>query len=52
MSLASQRVVKVKDLRRLASARLPDAGFDFLEVSADVDVTLKVSVLACREVLV
>ena len=41
MSLAAPRVVNVKDLRRLARARLPDAVFDYLDGAADDEVTLK-----------
>lgn len=51
MSLASPRVVNVKDLRRLARARLPDAVFDYLDGAADDEVTLKDSERAFREVL-
>jgi L-lactate dehydrogenase (cytochrome) len=51
MSLASPRVVNVKDLRRLARARLPDAVFDYLDGAADDEVTLKDSEKAFREVL-
>ena len=51
MSLASPRVVNIKDLRRLARARLPDAVFDYLDGAADDEVTLKDSEKAFREVL-
>ncbi len=51
MSLASPKVVNVKDLRRLARARLPDAVFDYLDGGADDEVTLKDSERAFREVL-
>jgi L-lactate dehydrogenase (cytochrome) len=51
MSLASPRVVNVKDLRRLARARLPDAVFDYLDGAADDEVTLKDSERAFREVV-
>lgn len=51
MSLASPRVVNVKDLRRLARRRLPDAVFDYLDGAADDEVTLKDSERAFREVL-
>jgi len=51
MNLASPRVVNVKDLRRLARARLPDAVFDYLDGAADDEVTLKDSERCFREVL-
>ena len=51
MGLASPRVVNIKDLRRLARARLPDAVFDYLDGAADDEVTLKDSETAFREVL-
>jgi len=51
MSLASPRVVNVKDLRRLARARLPDAVFDYLDGAADDEVTLNDSERAYTEVL-
>jgi isopentenyl diphosphate isomerase/L-lactate dehydrogenase-like FMN-dependent dehydrogenase len=51
MSLASPRVVNIKDLRRLARARLPDAVFDYLDGAADDEVTLKDSEKAFKEVL-
>ena len=51
MSLASPRVVNIKDLRRLARARLPDAVFDYLDGAADDEVTLKDSEKCFREVL-
>src|SRR3569623_1547794 len=51
MSLAAPRVVNVKDLRRLARARLPDAVFDYLDGAADDEVTLKDSERAFREVI-
>lgn len=50
MSLASPKVINVKDLRRLARARLPDAVFDYLDGAADDEVTLKDSERAMREV--
>jgi isopentenyl diphosphate isomerase/L-lactate dehydrogenase-like FMN-dependent dehydrogenase len=50
MSLASPRVVNIKDLRRLARARLPDAVFDYLDGAADDEITLKDSVRAFSEV--
>jgi len=49
MSLAS--VVNVKDLRRLARRRLPDAVFDYLDGAADDEVTLKDSERAFKEVI-
>jgi isopentenyl diphosphate isomerase/L-lactate dehydrogenase-like FMN-dependent dehydrogenase len=49
MSLAS--VVNIKDLRRLARARLPDAVFDYLDGAADDEVTLKDSERAFKEVI-
>jgi L-lactate dehydrogenase (cytochrome) len=49
-SLASPRVINIKDLRRLARARLPDAVFDYLDGAADDEVTLKDSERAMREV--
>jgi L-lactate dehydrogenase (cytochrome) len=51
MNLASPRVVNIKDLRRLARARLPDAVFDYLDGAADDEVTLKDSERAFREVI-
>ncbi|HVW75657.1 MAG TPA: alpha-hydroxy acid oxidase [Rhizomicrobium sp.] len=51
MSLASPRVVNIKDLRRLARARLPDAVFDYLDGAADDEVTLKDSEKCFQEVL-
>ena len=49
MSLAS--VVNIKDLRRLARRRLPDAVFDYLDGAADDETTLKDSERAFKEVL-
>jgi isopentenyl diphosphate isomerase/L-lactate dehydrogenase-like FMN-dependent dehydrogenase len=51
MGLASPRVVNIKDLRRLARARLPDAVFDYLDGAADDEVTLKDSEKAFKEVV-
>jgi isopentenyl diphosphate isomerase/L-lactate dehydrogenase-like FMN-dependent dehydrogenase len=51
MTLASPRVVNIKDLRRLARARLPDAVFDYLDGAADDEVTLKDSEKCFREVV-
>jgi isopentenyl diphosphate isomerase/L-lactate dehydrogenase-like FMN-dependent dehydrogenase len=51
MNLAAPRVVNVKDLRRLARARLPDAVFDYLDGAADDETTLKDSEKAFKEVL-
>ena len=51
MGLASPRVVNIKDLRRLARARLPDAVFDYLDGAADDEVTLRDSEKAFREVV-
>jgi isopentenyl diphosphate isomerase/L-lactate dehydrogenase-like FMN-dependent dehydrogenase len=51
MSLASPRVVNIKDLRRLARARLPDGVFDYLDGAADDEITLKDSERAFTEVL-
>jgi L-lactate dehydrogenase (cytochrome) len=51
MTLAAPRVVNIKDLRRLARARLPDAVFDYLDGAADDEVTLNDSAMAFREVL-
>ncbi len=51
MSLASPRVVNIKDLRRLARRRLPDGVFDYLDGAADDEVTLKDSERAFREVI-
>ena len=51
MSLASPSVVNIKDLRRLARRRLPDAVFDYLDGAADDEVTLKDSERAFREVI-
>lgn len=50
MSLAAPNVVNIKDLRRLARARLPDAVFDYLDGAADDEVTLKDSERAFQEV--
>lgn len=50
MSLAAPNVVNIKDLRRLARARLPDAVFDYLDGAADDEVTLKDSECAFQEV--
>src|SRR6201989_3416 len=50
MSLASPKIIHVKDLRRLARARLPDAVFDYLDGAADDEMTLKDSERALREV--
>ena len=49
MSLAS--AVNIKDLRRLARRRLPDAVFDYLDGAADDEVTLKDSERAFQEVI-
>ena len=49
MSLAS--VINIKDLRRLARRRLPDAVFDYLDGAADDEVTLKDSERAFQEVI-
>jgi L-lactate dehydrogenase (cytochrome) len=51
MSLASPRVVNIKDLRRLARRRLPDAVFDYLDGAADDEVTLRDSERAFRDVI-
>jgi L-lactate dehydrogenase (cytochrome) len=51
MSLASPYVVNVKDLRRLARRRLPDAVFDYLDGAADDENTLKDSERAFKEVI-
>jgi L-lactate dehydrogenase (cytochrome) len=51
MSLASPSVVNIKDLRRLARRRLPDAVFDYLDGAADDEVTLNDSVQAFKEVI-
>ena len=51
MNLAAPKVVNVKDLRRLARARLPDAVFDYLDGAADDEVTLLDSEQAYKEVL-
>ena len=51
MSLSSPRVVNIKDLRRLARARLPDGVFDYLDGAADDEITLKDSEKAFQEVL-
>ncbi len=51
MNLASPHVVNIKDLRRLARARLPDAVFDYLDGAADDEVTLKDSERAFQEVI-
>jgi len=51
MNLASPRVVNIKDLRRLARRRLPDAVFDYLDGAADDEVTLRDSERAFREVI-
>ena len=51
MSLAAPRVVNIKDLRRLARARLPDVVFDYLDGAADGEVTLRDSERAFQEVI-
>jgi len=51
MNLASPRVVNIKDLRRLARRRLPDAVFDYLDGAADDEVTLRDSERAFRGVI-
>ncbi|HKB95363.1 MAG TPA: alpha-hydroxy acid oxidase [Rhizomicrobium sp.] len=51
MSLAPPSVVNIKDLRRLARRRLPDAVFDYLDGAADDEVTLKDSERAFKEVI-
>jgi isopentenyl diphosphate isomerase/L-lactate dehydrogenase-like FMN-dependent dehydrogenase len=51
MSLASPRVVNIKDMRRMARARLPDAVFDYLDGAADDEITLKDSERAFKEVV-
>jgi isopentenyl diphosphate isomerase/L-lactate dehydrogenase-like FMN-dependent dehydrogenase len=51
MNLSAPKVVNVKDLRRLARARLPDAVFDYLDGAADDETTLKDSEKAFKEVL-
>ncbi|HKQ45769.1 MAG TPA: alpha-hydroxy acid oxidase [Rhizomicrobium sp.] len=51
MSLAPPTVLNVKDLRRLARRRLPDAVFDYLDGAADDEVTLKDSERAFKEVI-
>ncbi|HKX64058.1 MAG TPA: alpha-hydroxy acid oxidase [Rhizomicrobium sp.] len=51
MSLAAPNVVNIKDLRRLARARLPDAVFDYLDGAADDEVTLKDSERAFQDVI-
>jgi L-lactate dehydrogenase (cytochrome) len=51
MNLSAPKVVNVKDLRRLARARLPDAVFDYLDGAADDETTLKDSERAFKEVL-
>ncbi|HWU54305.1 MAG TPA: alpha-hydroxy acid oxidase [Rhizomicrobium sp.] len=51
MSLASPRVINIKDLRALARRRLPDAVFDYLDGAADDEVTLKDSERAFRDVI-
>jgi len=51
MTLAAPSVVNIKDLRRLARQRLPDAVFDYLDGAADDEVTLKDSEQAYQEVI-
>jgi L-lactate dehydrogenase (cytochrome) len=51
MNLASPNVVNIKDLRRMARARLPDAAFDYLDGGADDEITLRDSERAFREVV-
>jgi len=51
MTLASPRVVNIRDLRRLARRRLPDAVFDYLDGAADDEVTLRDSERAFRDVI-
>ena len=50
MSLSSPKVVNIRDMRRLARARLPDSVFDYLDGAADDEVTLKDSERAFKEV--
>jgi L-lactate dehydrogenase (cytochrome) len=51
MSLAAPRVINIKDLRRLARARLPDVVFDYLDGAADDEVTLRDSEQAFQDVI-
>jgi isopentenyl diphosphate isomerase/L-lactate dehydrogenase-like FMN-dependent dehydrogenase len=51
MNLASPHVVNIKDLRRLARRRCPDAVFDYLDGAADDEVTLRDSERVYREVI-
>ena len=51
MPLASPHIVNIKDLRRLARARLPNAVFDYLDGAADDEITLKDSERAFKEVI-
>jgi L-lactate dehydrogenase (cytochrome) len=51
MNLASPHVVNIKDLRRLARRRCPDAVFDYLDGAADDEVTLRDSERAYRDVI-
>ena len=51
MGLAPPTVLNIKDLRRLARRRLPDAVFDYLDGAADDELTLKDSERAFKEVI-
>jgi L-lactate dehydrogenase (cytochrome) len=51
MNLASPHVVNIKDLRRLARRRCPDAVFDYLDGAADDEITLRDSERVYREVI-
>jgi L-lactate dehydrogenase (cytochrome) len=51
MNFASPHVVNIKDLRRLARRRCPDAVFDYLDGAADDEVTLRDSERVYREVI-
>src|SRR6201989_3415259 len=51
MNLAAPSVVNIKDLRRLARRRCPDAVFDYLDGAADDEVTLRDSERVYREVI-
>jgi L-lactate dehydrogenase (cytochrome) len=51
MNLAAPSVVNIKDLRRLARRRLPDAVFDYLDGAADDEVTLADSERVFQEVI-
>jgi isopentenyl diphosphate isomerase/L-lactate dehydrogenase-like FMN-dependent dehydrogenase len=49
-SVASPRVVNIRDLRRLAQLRLPKVVFDYVDGGADGEVTLRENIRSFEEV--